>query len=243
LEQILLNLALNARDAMPSGGVLRIASSYSTDTTAAAMLTVVDSGHGMTPEVQARAFEPFFSTKAPGSGTGLGLATVYGIVQQSNGEIRIDSTVGAGTAVTVLLPAAAEGVDPDRSRTVPSGAAGGRHERILLVEDEAPLRVGTARLLEDAGYEVVVATNGVEAMERFAALEGDVDVVVTDISMPQMRGDELAEQLRARSPDVSLVFMTGYDSGGVAPLVGRVLAKPVAAEDLLQALREVLDDG
>jgi PAS domain S-box-containing protein len=241
-ERIVLNLAINARDAMPAGGVLTIATRSSSDPAPAALVSVKDTGHGMTQDVQARAFEPFFTTKPRGSGTGLGLATVYGIVRQNDGEIRIDSTVGQGTTMSIVLPGALDVPLTERSRGASGDAPADGHERVLLVEDEIPFRLGTARLLEEAGYDVVVATNGVEALEKFAALEGKVDIIVTDIAMPHMRGDDLAVQLRLQSPDVPMLFMTGYDSGGVSPLVGRVLAKPVAAHDLLQALREVLDE-
>jgi CheY-like chemotaxis protein len=247
LEQIVLNLAINARDSMPTGGPLRIVTDFVHGTRRSGpgggrsapdvVLKVVDAGHGMAPDVVARAFEPFFTTKPQGEGTGLGLATVYGIVRQSGGEVTIDSTVGAGTTVTVVLPGAYD--------TAPVGgdeieATLGGHERILLVEDEAALRVATARVLHDRGYDVLVACDGVEALEIFDREGATIDLVMTDLVMPRMRGDELARHLAERRPDLELVFMSGYDSGG-APLTGRLLAKPVAEDVLLRAIREALD--
>ena len=234
LEQILLNLAINARDAMRDGGVLTIGTSSAG---AEVLLTVGDTGHGMPPEVAARAFEPFFTTKSTGEGTGLGLATVYGIVQQGRGTVAIESAPGAGTTVVVRLPAASGAtLEADRSRHMP---AGGR-ERILLVEDEPALRAGTARMLADRGYTVLVATDGVDALELLADEVLGVDLVVTDVAMPKMRGDELARVLAVRAPQVPVIFVSGYDSGD-DPLPGRVLPKPLSEDVLLRAVREVLD--
>jgi hypothetical protein len=246
LEQIVMNLAINARDAMPEGGVLTIAVQHATEPSEEqfkpAVLTVADTGHGMTSEVAARAFEPFFSTKPRGRGTGLGLATVYGIVGQNEGQITLSSTPGEGTTVTVQLPAAVESAGTWQAETAEANRSrrtAGGHERILLVEDEAPLRVGTARLLEEAGYDVLTASDGVDALEIFDR-DSRFDLIVTDLAMPRMRGDELALQLSFRAPALQVIFMTGYDSGG-APLTGRVLAKPVVETHLLQAVRETLD--
>jgi CheY-like chemotaxis protein len=191
----------------------------------------------MAPDVLARAFEPFFTTKATGEGTGLGLATVYGIVQQSDGEVQIESTEGQGTTVTVVLRGAAPASAP---RGQDPMAAPGGQERILLVEDEAALRIGTQRLLVESGYAVVVATNGLEAL---AAFDGEVEgfaLVLTDVAMPGMRGDELARHLGERAPDLPVIFMSGYDSGARVPL-DRLLEKPVAEDVLLRAIRELLD--
>jgi hypothetical protein len=248
LEQIVLNLAINARDAMSDGGYVTIV----TEAAPAADPTVVglscalpgvvmrvsDTGSGMSADVVARAFEPFFTTKPTGEGTGLGLATVYGIVRQSGGRVSIESNVGVGTTVTVEFPGADGTVVTRRSSAeVPAGGP----ERILLVEDEAPLRVGTARLLEEQGYTVLTASDGLDALEVFAREASTIDLVVTDVAMPRMRGDELARRLADDAPDMRVIFMSGYDSGA-APLTGRLLAKPVSAEILLRTIREVLDD-
>jgi CheY-like chemotaxis protein len=235
LEQILVNLALNARDAMPTGGVLTIAATPAGGASEV-LLEVRDTGLGVTAEVIARAFEPFFTTKARGHGTGLGLATVHGIVHQNNGEVSIRSTVDIGTMVSVLLPT----TERAARIPIPTVLSLGGSERLLLVEDEAPLRVATARLLAGKGYEVLVAGDGVEALEMLDREDGRIDAVITDLAMPRMRGDELARQLRARNVGLPVILLSGYDSGGAA-LSGRVLAKPVPEERLLKALREVLD--
>ncbi|HEV7204199.1 MAG TPA: ATP-binding protein [Jatrophihabitans sp.] len=241
LEQILMNLAINARDAMEGGGVLTVAVKSGAMPGAAgqraAQISVRDTGEGMAPEVVAHAFEPFFTTKERGRGTGLGLAMVYGIVNQHHGQVTIDSAPGRGTQVDVWLPAAGSAVpapepEPDR----PPGGT----ERVLVVEDKDALRRGTARLLTECGYDVLMACDGVEALEVIER-EGDtIDVVLTDVVMPRMRGDELADRLRARPQRIPVIFMTGYDSKS-GPLDGRVLAKPVAEDEMLHAIREALD--
>ena len=240
LEQILLNLALNARDAMPDGGVLTITVESSAVDLAPGMvrLTVTDTGHGMSEEVAAHAFEPLFTTKPAGKGTGLGLATVYGIAQQNGGEVGISSVPSEGTTVTVLLRAA-EGA---LLSSVPVAAdyPGGR-ERLLLVEDETALRVATGRLLADSGYQISHAEDGVAALEFLELEHASIDLVISDVAMPRMRGDELADQVNRRWPELPLIFVTGYDSGDTPP-AGTVLAKPVDAEELLRAIREALDD-
>jgi CheY-like chemotaxis protein len=200
------------------------------------LLQVRDTGTGMTPAVIARAFEPFFTTKARGHGTGLGLATVHGIVHQNNGEVTIKSIIGQGTAVLVVLPTT--------KRSAPLAAITtkslGGNERILLVEDEAPLRVATARLLASKGYQVLVAGDGVEALEVLDRADGRIDVVVTDLAMPRMGGTELARLLDIRDATLPVILLSGYDSGEAGSNV-RVLAKPVSEERLLVALREVFD--
>ncbi len=243
-EQILMNLVINARDAMADGGVLTLGatrSSGSETTPAPVVLTVTDTGHGMTAEVVGRAFEPFFTTKPRGRGTGLGLATVYGIVRQNGGDLSVASVVGEGTVVTVSLPGTDQLVMHEAPRRPVTEAVPGGDERILLVEDEVALRAGTARLLEHAGYQVVVATDGMDALEIFDRRLTPFHLILTDIAMPRMRGDELAMELRLRVPDLPVILMTGYDSGAT-PLTGRVLAKPVVDTQLLRAVRAVLDD-
>jgi signal transduction histidine kinase/CheY-like chemotaxis protein len=247
LEQIVMNLAINSRDAMPSGGQLTITSETSPAPVlgsnpdarhnADVVLRVVDTGHGMAPDVAARAFEPFFTTKPQGEGTGLGLATVYGIVGQNDGEVAIKSEVGAGTTVTVLLRGAQDAAPADR--LVMQDLEGG-HERILLVEDEVALRAGTARILTERGYDVLVASDGVNALEVLDNEGSTIDLVVTDVVMPRMRGDELSRVLVERWPGVPILFMSGYDSGD-APLIGRLLEKPVSEDELLRAIREAID--
>ncbi len=244
LEQIVLNLAINARDAMPGGGTLTLATSVAAPSEALrpgagrdAVLRVIDTGVGMTDAVIERAFEPFFTTKPRGQGTGLGLASVYGIVRRNGGDVRIDSAVDEGTIVTVSLRGAEH---PSPAGQAHQGASAGGRERILLVEDEVALRDATARILTGNGYDVLVASNGAEALEVFDREATTIDLVVTDIAMPRMRGDELARLLQVRRAGTPVIMMTGYDSGD-APLTGRLLAKPVSEEELLRAVREVFD--
>ena len=239
LEQIILNLAINSRDAMPDGGVVSIATRATgpDDGTGGVVLTVTDDGSGMTPEVVERVFEPFFSTKPKGEGTGLGLSSVYGIVQQNGGDVRIASTPGAGSTVRVVLPGSTEGVT-SVSGTEP--AHGGGSERILLVEDEQALREGTSRLLQARGYSVVTAADGLEALEVMDREDRPIDVVVTDVAMPRMRGDDLALQLAQTHPQLPVLFVSGYDSGA-SELPGPLLPKPVIEHELLGAIRELLD--
>jgi two-component system cell cycle sensor histidine kinase/response regulator CckA len=242
LEQILLNLAINARDAMPDGGTLRIAATSSApaggNEPAAAVLSVSDTGHGMTAEVLARAFEPFFTTKPPERGTGIGLATVQEIVTNNRGRVAIESVPDEGTTVTVWLSGAAGLATPSSSSD--SVVAVGGAERILLVEDKEALRRATARLLVEHGYDVLVAADGVEALEILELDQHGIDLVLTDVAMPRMRGDELADRLLALGMMLPVIFMTGYDTG-LTPITGRLLAKPVPAAELLLAVREALD--
>ena len=233
LEQVLHNLGINSRDAMPAGGVLTITTRV---VSGQVVVAVADTGVGMEPEILARSLEPFFTTKPPGSGTGLGLATVFGIVTQNGGQVGIVSSPSEGTTVNLSLPSV-EAADEVRERS--SGAKGGT-ERLLLVEDEQSLRFVTERILAEHGYEVVTASNGVEALEIFDRYDGAIDLVVTDVVMPLMRGDELGRRLLERQPNVRLLLMSGYVAGDVAP-PGRLLEKPVSEADLLRAIREVLD--
>lgn len=241
LEQILLNLTINARDAMPDGGVLTISTEVGPGRGESmeqdVIIRVADTGTGMSAEVMARAFEPFFTTKDRAQGSGLGLATVYGIARSSGGVATLESSIGSGTTVTIRLPASAEAVassGPDQLHSL-----GGR-ERILLVEDEEPLRVGTARLLRSHGYDLVVASDGVEALEVIERFGESLSLVLTDVVMPQMRGDELAARLADLGYRIPVVFMSGYDSSGI-PMAGILLPKPVGEETLLRTIREVLD--
>ncbi len=242
LEQILLNLAMNARDAMPEGGILTIMSGCEPGRGSSpdddVVLRVLDTGLGMSPDVLARAFEPFFTTKNRTEGSGLGLATVHSIVRRSGGDVSLESQVDVGTAVTIRLPASGRWVTSTGSAEPQS--VGGT-ERIMLVEDEEHMRVGTARLLSANGYDVTVASDGIEALELFERQSGTIDLVLTEVAMPRMRGDEFAARLAVHLPDIPLIFMSSYDSGDT-PLTGRLLAKPVRQETLLRTIREVLDE-
>jgi two-component system cell cycle sensor histidine kinase/response regulator CckA len=256
MEQIVLNLAVNARDAMPKGGTLTIATTsveldeHGAQTHVAVkpgpylVLTVTDTGTGMTREVQARLFEPFFTTKEPGKGTGLGLATVHGIATQSGGGVAVDSEVGRGTSVMVYLPradpaepvvAAPRPVDRDRSGV----------ETVLVVEDAEGLRELTRRLLERQGYTVLVAANADEAAHLFDE-HPSIDLLLTDVVMPGGNGPELVTRLLEIRPTLKVIYMSGYTEeaivhhGVLAPGI-MFLHKPFSSDSLGRKLREVLD--
>ncbi|MBA2627524.1 MAG: response regulator [Gemmatimonadales bacterium] len=258
LEQVIINLAFNARDAMPRGGRLTIGTAFRTlDESFAsaqigvatpagryALLTVSDTGTGMDAETQARAFEPFFTTKAVGQGTGLGLATVYGIVKQSGGFVWVDSTQGSGTKFTVCLPAVEVEAEV-RHLEAPGPVESGR-ETILVVEDEAAVRALTQRTLREAGYAVLEAGNGREALALVEDGATRVDAVVTDVVMPDMGGSDLRIELRRLRPDLRVLSMSGYPSEEVQQrgLLGPddpFLQKPFTPQALTRALRAVLE--
>jgi two-component system cell cycle sensor histidine kinase/response regulator CckA len=244
LEQVLMSLALNSREAMPDGGELTIRAENSvmrdpsSPSSRAVRLTVQDTGRGMAREVAAHAFEPFFTTKAvSGHGVGLGLATVYGIVTNARGRIELESEPGVGTTVTVLLPAVRRASDDEPSPSAPRG----RGETVLVVEDADAVRVLTGRLLYAAGYQVVSVESGAVALERLDA----ADVLVTDVVMPGMSGVELAVAARERRPGLPVVFVSGYTgdttiAGSDDPATA-FLAKPFDGDDLLRAVRSTLD--
>lgn len=250
IEQVLVNLILNARDAMPDGGRLTaMASNVEYDEVTASqhpglepgryvLLTVSDTGAGMPPEIAARAFEPFFTTKTKGQGTGLGLATVYGIVRQANGRVSIYSEVGRGTVVRVLLPASgrARSATPTVESVPPAVQPGAL---ILLVEDEDAVRHAARRILAGVGYEVLEAANGQAALSVSAACERKIDLLLTDMVMPGMSGRELSTRLRASRPELRVMYMSGY-AEGIAPRDGDLdaplLAKPFMRGPLLEAV-------
>lgn len=269
LEQVLLNLAVNARDAMPNGGVLSVSTGLvpAADIAAHAslpqdwegsemvLISVSDTGVGMDHSTVARAFEPFFTTKPPGKGTGLGLAMVYGIISQSGGTVWLDSSPGRGTTVNVALPAVPESAVQLQSRAATPAAptaAVPDGKTILVVEDEAAVRTTLRRVLVNSGYEVLEASNGVEGMNvwRRARSRGvAVACVITDVVMPGMGGRELARVLRADQPDLPIMFTSGYAAEStLAPLVAEVqrdarlrfVTKPFRAQEVLAGLREVL---
>jgi two-component system cell cycle sensor histidine kinase/response regulator CckA len=256
IEQVLLNLVVNARDAMPSGGTLTIETGR-TDLDADyaamhpeatvgphAMIAVSDTGVGMDAETVARAFDPFFTSKPVGVGTGLGLSTVHGIVKQSGGSIWVYSEEGLGSSFKVYLPvsdkAAASRVEAKGNDPAPTGV-----ETILVVEDEDAVRVLTARTLELYGYSTVTADGPAAALEVVAQHAEPIDLLLTDLVMPGMSGRELAEQIRARLPRIGVVFMSGYAGTAAAQdgLLGAsgYVQKPFSAGELAQTIREVLD--
>jgi CheY-like chemotaxis protein len=251
VEQVLMNLVVNARDAMPQGGTLTIETALAPGGGAGAVelgpravLTVRDTGMGMDAETRSHIFEPFFSTKGPGKGTGLGLATVYGIVQQSRGEVTVETAPGEGSTFHVSLPLA-EGVPlvPDAGPGAAPSPAG--TETILLVEDEDAVRELTREVLDAGGYEVLEARNGPEALELAQSHRGDIDLLLADVIMPRMSGRELAERLRTLRPGTKVLFVSGYTDDAVlrhGVLQDEVpfLQKPFAPRDLEQKVREVL---
>jgi two-component system, cell cycle sensor histidine kinase and response regulator CckA len=256
LEQVLMNLAVNARYAMPSGGTLAIeTASVLLDEEDAARqpglhpgwhvrLRVSDTGVGMPPEVQMHAFEPFFTTKPKGEGTGLGLATVYGIITQAGGRVQIYSEPGLGTTITVLIPATDDVPQADEPLPRAPRARGG--ETVLVVEDEDAMREVTQRILERNGYQVLTAGRGEEALGLVGARDGALDLLLTDVVMPQMLGKEVAERIRALRPSTRVLYMSGYarpvlaEQGTLDPTVA-LISKPFSEDALLQAVREVLD--
>jgi two-component system cell cycle sensor histidine kinase/response regulator CckA len=256
IEQVLMNLVVNARDAMPTGGILSIKTKHAeiADEPAHAtsqlaqgsyvQLSVSDTGTGMTPEVAAHVFEPFFTTKPKGSGSGLGLATVYGIVTQAGGEVTVRTEPGEGTTVRVYLPATAEvavrvPVPPALSTLESLG------ETILLVEDEEQVREPTCRTLAHRGYVVLEASNGDEALAIASKHDGVIDLLLTDVVMPGMSGKELAEQLGRARGDMRVLFMSGYladllERGAIAAGIP-FLEKPFTAVQLLKEVRRALE--
>ena len=260
LEQILMNLVVNARDAMPNGGRLTITTGNSSLCAASAggalgaadgayvVLTVTDTGHGMTKEIQQRLFDPFFTTKEKGRGTGLGLSTVYGIVKQSGGEICVCSEVGRGTSFKVYFPHYIGASDPAVPIDVYVADIPPGSETVLLVEDDANLRALAVRVLKSCGYDVLVAPGGWEALAIAADTERVIEVVVTDLVMPEITGRELVEQLLISRPGMSFLLMSGYTDDEVVRrgvLQGETpfLQKPFTPGQLARKVREVLDRG
>jgi PAS domain S-box-containing protein len=257
IEQIIMNLAVNARDAMPEGGRLAIEtgnleiderfarSHYPITPGSYAMLMVCDTGEGMDAETRSRIFEPFFTTKQLGKGTGLGLSTVYGIVKQSGGFIWAYSEPGLGTTFKVYFPRAVQAAAAFERRqgaAAPEGAA----ETVLLVEDEASVRSLARRILRDEGYIVLEANTAVEALKVSLAHDGPIELLLTDLVMPELNGRDLAEKLAARRPEMRILFMSGYTDHAVLrdgdkERDERFLQKPFTPESLIRKVREVLD--
>jgi CheY-like chemotaxis protein len=252
---VIVNLCVNARDAMPTGGTLRIETSNlrfpgtmhgpesimpAADYT---LLAVSDSGGGMEPETLRHLFEPFFTTKDPGKGTGLGLATVYGIVKQSGGFIYADSSPGRGSCFRVYLPAVEGEPEPPelQASTAPPRGEG----TILLVEDEEAVRRLARRVLEGAGYRVIEAANGEQALALIRDWSGDLDLVITDVIMPGMSGQELSARLREARPTLRILYVSGYTDDAILQH-GRLLPntaflhKPFSPVSLSQGVRDVL---
>jgi PAS domain S-box-containing protein len=254
LEQVVMNLVINARDAMPTGGVIHVTTAMREVVAPRPMvgtiategsyveISVEDEGTGMSAEVMSQIFEPFFTTKALGEGTGLGLATVFGVVAQSGGHVGVESAPGEGARFTVLLPP----VEGKPVEVAPVGTqARGRGERILVVDDEEVLRRVTARLLERLGYRALTAGSGAEALAMLADPDTALDLVLTDVMMPEMSGSALAAEVRRRHPAMPVIFVSGYADDSTMTLMveePRVhfLAKPYATGELLAMVRLAL---
>jgi PAS domain S-box-containing protein len=254
LEQVLLNLAVNGRDAMPDGGTLTIETSAvalanALDTERGRIepgryvrLVVTDSGVGMDAETRARVFEPFFTTKELGKGTGLGLSTVYGILEQTGGHVVVDTAPNRGTSFEIYLP---ESAPAETHVAAPAGACPvGGSETILLVEDETSVRDLAQRMLEEGGYRVLSAASGHDALLLCTTNREHLDLIVTDVVMPQMRGVELAQRVALIRPGIRVLFMSGYTDNTIDPSIsGSVsfLQKPFTLDELLGAVRGALE--
>jgi signal transduction histidine kinase/ActR/RegA family two-component response regulator len=261
IEQVLVNLAVNARDAMPQGGKLVIqtastsidqSTSTSIDQSASqgqvpagqyVALKVSDTGTGIPKDVLDRVFEPFFTTKPKGEGTGLGLATVYGIITQAGGHVRLYSEPGLGTSLTALLPVTEQDMAP--AIPLPAQSRRGHGQTILVVEDEPAMREVTRRILDRSGYHVVAAASGNEALDILASQLDHIDVLLTDVIMPRMQGRELADKVRVLQPAAQVVFMSGYTQGllGAQKVLEpgvHLIEKPFSETTLLARLHEIL---
>ena len=256
-EQVILNVAVNARDAMPDGGKLCITThnvlmgqveierySYPFRQGHYVLLTVTDTGTGMDLGTQARIFEPFFTTKEKGKGTGLGLATVYGIVKQSDGYIEVHSEVGVGTTFKIYLPIVEAVIEPEAAQPALISSLQG-NETVLLVEDDDVLRILTRNMLVRFGYTVLEAGNGNEACDLARRQLDKIHLLLTDVVMPGMNGRELAERLAQARPDLIIVYMSGYTGQGIGqgvlPSGCNFLAKPFHRENLARKIREALE--
>jgi len=260
LHQVLMNLALNARDAMPSGGTLAIETANVDIEESFAEphvelkpghyveLKVSDTGIGISKEVMAHLFEPFFTTKRAGHGTGLGLATVYGIVKQNGGSISVHSELDLGTSFNVYLPRIESAASPQET-LIPAHSKVRGKETILVVDDQEQLRKMVVRVLRSRGYKVLQAANGADALIRAEGHSAPIHLLLTDVVMPGISGSQLAEKMKALRPAMQIVFMSGYSAAGYSEHAsldrkildsGVYLAKPFAPDALLLKVRGLL---
>jgi CheY-like chemotaxis protein len=259
IQQVIMNLAVNARDAMPAGGMLTIETAnveldqaYSARNVGVepgpyVMLAITDSGAGMNQKMQQHIFEPFYTTKETGKGTGLGLSTVHGIIKQSGGHVSVDSQLGHGSTFKIYLPridALADKIDlSPRPKDLHQGNA-----TILIVEDEDIVRAIAVSTLELSGYEILDAASGEEALLICKQHHGPIHLLLTDVVMPRMSGKEVAERLSKLRPDMKVLFMSGYTTDavvhhGILDVGTAFIEKPFTPEELAQKVREVLDDS
>lgn len=258
IEQVLFNLAINARDAMPNGGKLSIETRHpdvrdngfrkhsANPASGYIVLTVADSGHGISDKDLPRIFEPFYTTKPEGSGTGLGLSMVYGIVRQSEGFISAHSEPGEGSTFKIFLPVAAPPAPEIAGPTPTEKPLNGGSETLLVVEDEAAVRQSVVEFLSTIGYTVLSAANGKEALEKVRTWIDMIDLVITDVVMPKMSGPKLAKNLASLRPDLKVLFVSGYAKDavqrkGLADLSHNFLQKPFPLRSLAAKVREVLE--
>ncbi|MFI5057375.1 MAG: ATP-binding protein [Candidatus Acidiferrales bacterium] len=259
MEQVIMNLAVNARDAMPGGGRLLIETSNAeldhsyaaihpvVQTGSYVLLAVTDTGTGMNPETQARIFEPFFTTKEQGKGTGLGLSTVYGVIKQSGGFIWVYSELGKGTSFKIYLPRVDQPAEDTGAGRVSTAAPRGS-ETVLLAEDEQDVREVAREFLESGGYTVIEASNGADALRLAAGHKGKIDLLVTDLVMPGMTGQELARRLQKESFGLGVIYMSGYSENAAAEAAQwdastRLLTKPFSRNTILRTVRDVLGNA
>ncbi len=255
VEQVLMNLAINARDAMPHGGRLVLETVNVPAESAPkpgeapgpsfVRLSCSDTGHGMDEYTLAHIFEPFFTTKAQGKGTGLGLATVYGIVTKSGGAVEAESKPGQGSTFTIDFPAVGEAIESGPPQAAPARPLGGT-ETVLVVEDEDAVRTFVGEVLRSRGYRVLEAASGTDALALCERDSSPIDLLLTDVVMPGMNGRGLAERFAALRPGAGLLYMSGYAEDealqqGVQNLGDAFLAKPFSAAALVEAIRTALD--
>ncbi len=257
IEQIIVNLSVNARDAMPNGGLLTIAvgeiecnedyCKMHPDTVPGEYirLTFTDNGEGMDEETKNKIFDPFFTTKSEGKGTGLGLSTVYGIVKQHRGFIEVDSTLGKGTTFSIYFPLVRMKAEPIQPSSILDDLPKGK-ETILVVEDESMVRRIATRILARLGYNILSAENGPEALTQIEKYTGSIDLLLTDIIMPDMNGRELARKIQEISKKVKIIYTSGYSKDviaqrGILEKGLEFLAKPYTPQTLALKVRHVLD--
>lgn len=259
LEQVLMNLVTNAKDAMPKGGKLLIDLSPVEMQNSFehahgrgksgryACLSITDTGVGMDAETREKIFEPFFTTKEVGKGTGLGMAIIYGIVSQHNGYISVESEPGTGTTFRIYLPLMVKDERSVNELTQEEQPAGGT-ETVLLAEDDATVRELHSMMLEEAGYTVIGAVDGSDALNKFSAHQETVDILVTDVIMPKFDGKKVITEIRKIRPQMKVLFMSGYTKDlfvqrGILDQEFNFLSKPVSATGLLKAVRDILDQN